>query len=79
MKLYNPNILVPSEIVQAAHRVKVFLATNNATSGCGLGEVYDLQRQLDEVTRERDQFKATCSLLDKLRNWERGFFRRDKS
>lgn len=31
-----------------------------------------MQRQLVEVTRERDHYKAACALADALRNHERG-------
>lgn len=34
-------------------------------------QIADLQRQLAEVTKERDQYKRACELADALRNAER--------
>lgn len=31
-------------------------------------QIRDLQRQLAEITAERDQYKAACELADALRN-----------
>lgn len=72
MSTYNPNLVVPTEIVQAAYKVKVFLGVHGGTSVAGLGDVQALQRQLAEVTRERDHLRVAVTLADQLVNKARG-------
>lgn len=96
MSYYDPNLVVPPEVVKAVQTIREFAAkhsTGNSWQIGGLGPVSTLQRQLDavtatgervldaaeelkrqldEVTRERDQYKAVCVLADALRNLERG-------
>lgn len=62
---YDPNLVVPVEVIKAVQTVTSFAATRAPGDDWqigGLGPVFALQRQLAEVTRERDTLKAMLDL-----------------
>lgn len=40
---------------------------------CSFDDYQDLQKQLEEMTKERDHYKRLVELSDALRNAERGY------
>lgn len=79
MSTYDPNLIVPLEVIQAVQTLEVFARKHSTSDDWqigGLGPVFalrrqlaafladaaDLQRQLAEVTRQRDTYKAMLDL-----------------
>lgn len=71
-QFFNPDLIVPPEIVKQAHALRVFLATNEAESVMGLGDVGPLQEQIAALRKECEQLRAALKVADALRNHERG-------
>lgn len=53
---------LPDDLIQKAHELAMFMIDTGTLSIYGVGPVFDLQRQLAEVTRERDTLKAMLDL-----------------
>lgn len=63
---------IPDEIVKMVVALDRWMEMNECTQLHGIGPVLSLQRQLVEVTAERDRLKLALELADALRNNERG-------
>lgn len=58
---WDPNKTVPKEIADMAVSLGRWMEMNDATSISGIGPVFPLQRQLAEVTQQRDTALATLA------------------
>jgi hypothetical protein len=62
---------VPEYIIDMAFALSVYMGSNDVTQVHGIGPVANLQRQLAEVTRERDTLKAMVDLHDAMNDRRR--------
>lgn len=74
--MYDPNLIVPPEVIQAVQVIRKFAAQHTASNDWQIGGLTPVQctigyykakmeaaeRQLAEVTRERDTLKAMLDL-----------------
>lgn len=84
--MYDPTLVVPPEVVRAVSTIREFAMKHTAGNdwqilglqpvaasiGYYKAKMESAERQLDEVTKERDQLHAMLNLADALRNRERG-------
>lgn len=87
MKMFEPTLAPTPEVIKAAQTIREFAAKHSPGDSWQVGGLMPIEssigyykakweaaeRQLDQVTRERDHYKAACALADALRNKERGY------